>query len=242
MSEAELDGRVDWMLELTRARQVDLREVAIGELVEALLEAMLQALSAGGADLGRWGEWLGLGAHLALLRSRLLLPKDSPEARAAEAEAEALRRQLLDTAAMRRAAVWLDAQTVLGRDAFARGQPEADRAGRIGGDIVALMQACLVALRPLGSDEPYAPARPPLWRVIDAIALLSRILRVDPHGGELARFLPRVPVDGTAWELRCRAAVASTFLAGLELAREGTLNASQERGGPVFFAASGEGA
>ena len=41
-------------------------------------------------------------------------------------------------------------------------------------------------------------------------------------------FLPEVPYDMPEQELRCRVAVAGTFLAGLELAREGCLEVQQQ--------------
>ena len=89
-----------------------------------------------------------MAATLALLRSRLLLPPDGPEARAAQDEAEAMRRLLLERAALRHAAEWLDRQPQLGRDVFARGGV-ADAAARSGRttDITDLFRACLVALR-----------------------------------------------------------------------------------------------
>ncbi len=48
-----------------------------------------------------------------------------------------------------------------------------------------------------------------------------------PEGGGLETLLPRVDGEGAAQALRCRAALASTFLAGLELARAGTLRLEQ---------------
>ena len=48
------------------------------------------------------------------------------------------------------------------------------------------------------------------------------------EGAALAAFLPEVPVDTPNRELRCRVAVAGTFLAGLELTREGSVAVEQE--------------
>jgi segregation and condensation protein A len=72
-------------------------------------------------ELGRWGVWLVMAASLAFLRSRLLLPSDSPEAKAAEDEAEALRHRLVSRAQVRAAADWLERRPQLGRDVFGCG-------------------------------------------------------------------------------------------------------------------------
>ena len=74
--------------------------------------------------------------------------------------------------------------------------------------------------------EAYTPARPPLLRVADASVRITRLLSKGV-AGEIALFLPPVPADGPEPELRCRAALASTLMAGLELARSGAVRVSQ---------------
>jgi len=60
---------------------------------------------------------------LVRLRSDLLLPSDAPAARAAQAEAEALRRALAGRAEAAAAADWLRQRRQLGQEVFARGRP-----------------------------------------------------------------------------------------------------------------------
>jgi segregation and condensation protein A len=100
------------------------------------------------------------------------------------------------------------------------------------GGYVALMEACLMVLRGReGRPEEtslYRPAIPDLWRVVDALARIQTLLAEYPAGGDLAAFLPPVAEEATDRPLRARAALASTFLAGLELAREGTLALTQD--------------
>jgi len=74
----------------------------------------------------------------------------------------------------------------------------------------------------------YRPVVLDLWRVSDALTRIRATLAVDPRGGDLAQFLPAIAADATNRTLRARAAVASTLLAGLELAREGVLIIEQE--------------
>ncbi len=51
---------------------------------------------------------------------------------------------------------------------------------------------------------------------------------IGEEGAPLADFLPEVPVDAPERELRCRVAVAGTFLAGLELTRDGSIGVEQD--------------
>jgi len=93
------------------------------------------------------------------------------------------------------------------------------------GDLGALLRACLVALRVPAEADSWQPAQPALWRVADALARIGQVLDTAPDGGgaELRAFLPRIGPCAPERELRCKAAVASPLLAGMELARDGSL-------------------
>jgi len=257
------EGPLDWLLEQARAGRVDLARLPVLALVEQCVAALEAALAGRrgegrGDDTGpaapvpvplqRLAEWVIMAAWLAELRSRLLLPEDDPEARAARDEAEALRRQLADRARVRDAVTWLDAQAQLGRDVFARGGSgssgaKAERAA----DLPALLRTYARLMGPMAEQEKDAVYRPhlhPLWRVPDARmeALLPELLgaaSAGPEGGgvSLWSFLPgpealeaaglaadTVPDPALLW----RSAAASTLIAGLELAREGHLTLAQE--------------
>jgi segregation and condensation protein A len=236
------EGPLDWLLELARAARIDLRKLSILQLVEAFARALETALSTGPrADLSRWGEFLAMAASLTLLRSRLLLPPEHGEAKAAQAEADALRRQLIESDAMRRAAGWLDGRTLLGRDVFGRGVNAHEREARARvADVADLLRACLIALRVPEHADAYRPTLPQLWRVQDAVARITRLL-AEGVEGELGAFLPIVLPNGPAHDLRCRAAVASTLVAGLELCRAGRVCMAQDgaAAGVRISAASG---
>jgi len=111
---------------------------------------------------------------------------------------------------------------------FARPHPAPAREG----GYVALMEACLVVLRGrAGRPEiapSYRPAPPALWRVPDALARIRTLLAAHPAGGVLHQFLPPLATGEADYRLKARAAVASTFVAGLELARDGTACLAQE--------------
>jgi len=155
-------GPLDWLLELARAKKLDLAKLSIAALIEAFVTAMQAALAGRDtARIGHWAVWTVMAATLTELWSRLLLPPDSREAKAAQAEAEALRQQLLNRARMRSAADWLERRPQLGRDVFARGRPELHLGRGGAGDLTELLRACLVALRvPEAVAETYCPGRP----------------------------------------------------------------------------------
>ena len=138
---------------------------------------------------------------------------------------------LLGRAEISRAADWLEDRAQLGRDVFGRGQTDGAgviRAGRTG-DVTALLQACLVGVRlpaEAGAATGCPGRRSGAWptRPRGSGAMLPE---VGEEGAALETFLPEVPVDAPERELRCRVAVAGTFLAGLELTRDGTAEFTQ---------------
>ena len=226
------EGPLDWLLEMAQAQKIDLARLSIVALIEAFATAMEAALarriSGRAAELGYWGAWLVMAATLAFLRSRLLLPSDSPEAKAAEDEAEALRHRLVTRAQVRAAADWLERRPQLGRDVFGCGTGDRRHDGGRIGDITELLRACLVALCVPEQADADRPRPPPLWQVSDAIARLRQLLGELPDGSPLAAFLPNVGNAEPGRVLRCRVAVSSTLVAGLELARAGALALDQD--------------
>jgi segregation and condensation protein A len=71
-----------------------------------------------------------------------------------------------------------------------------------------------------------------LWSVQDALRRLADLVGSLPDWSTLERFLP----DMLAGPLERRAALASTLLAGLEMARGGAVRLRQERDfGPILL-------
>ena len=231
LSAEGFEGPLDWLLEMARAHRIDLAKLPIAALVQSFVEALEAALARPDRRppvLSRWGGWLVMAATLTQLRSRLLLPADAAEAKAALSEAEALRRQLVGREEMRAAADWLEARPQLGREVFARGRPEGHAVSR-GGDVTDLLRACLKLLQvPEEVVAVYRPRPPPFWLVSQAIARIESLLAEPTDEASLGAFLPAVGADVADREVRCRAAVASTLVAGLELARQGRVLLGQE--------------
>jgi hypothetical protein len=74
----------------------------------------------------------------------------------------------------------------------------------------------------------FRPKPPPLWRVSDALPRLRQLPGVLPDGSPLQAFLPQLGTEQPDSALRARAALASTLIAGLELARDGVLALDQD--------------
>jgi segregation and condensation protein A len=177
----------------------------------------------------RRADWVVLATRLVLMRTRLLFPA-SPEAAAdAAREADIELRRINELQRMRAASAWLQARPQLGVDVFAR--PAAEETRDVG--YVALMEACLVVLRGRPGTETFEPAPvyhvavPDLWRIGDAMERIKKMLPDYPEGAPMRAFLPEVRPEDSNRALKARAAVASTFVAGLELVKQDVLGLGQ---------------
>ncbi len=224
------EGPLDWLLDMARAQKIDLTKLPIAALIGSFSEALEAALARADGqapDLSRWGDWLVMAAALTQLRSRLMLPADEPEAKAALSQAEALRHQIVLRDEMRAAASWLERRPQLGRDVFARGRPEIAAASRTT-DIADLLRACLTLFRvPEELASVYKPRPPPFWPVQQALAHGRRVLETMPTRFPWEALLPVVRADHPRRERMCREAVCSTFVASLEIARGGIIALDQ---------------
>ncbi len=226
------DGPLDLLLELARGQKVDLARISILDLVDQYL-AVIEGARRVRLELA--ADWLVMAAWLAWLKSRLLLPKGLEAADEAEIAAEVLAARLRDLQAMRAAAVWLGARPQLGIEVFPRGAPEvfaATESSGISAELGGLMRAYMAALRRGTRHRTYKPARISLWGMKDALARLAVLVGVLPDWADLIAFLP----DQIVGPLERRAAVASTLLAGLELAKSGIVRLRQEAAfGPILL-------
>ncbi len=222
------DGPMDLLLDLAERQRIDLGQMSILTLAEQFTAA-LEALG-GRVPIERRADWVVLATRLVLLRTRLLFPA-SPEAAAdAEREAQAEIQRIEQMQVMRAAAAWLQAQPQLGQDVFTRPPPDETR--EVG--YVSLLEACLVLLRGKPATEAFMPPPvyrqviPDLWRISDAIERIQNMLPDFPEGAAMGAFLPAVPTADLNRTLKARAAVASTFVAGLELAKQEVLRLKQQ--------------
>lgn len=218
------EGPLDLLLDLARTQKLDLARISILALVDQYL-AVLEGARRIRLELA--ADWLVMAAWLAWLKSRLLLPDtQDPEA---EDAGLALASRLEDLQHVQQTAAWLAARPQLGLDTFPRGAPERltafDRT-TLAADLPGLVRAYMAARRRAAAADRYTPRRLALWTVADATARLHRLLGRTLPGAWTA--LDHVLPPSQATQVQRRAAVASTLLAGLELARDGTARLRQD--------------
>ena len=226
------EGPLDLLLDLARGQKVDLARISILDLVDQYL-AVIEGAKRVRLELA--ADWLVMAAWLAWLKSRLLLPKGLEAADEAEIAAEILAARLRDLQTMRAAALWLTARPQRGIDVFPRGAPETfaeTETFGISADLGSLMRAYMAALRRGTRHRTYRPARTTLWTVKDALARLAVLVGTLPDWSDFIHFLP----DWVVNPLERRTAVASTLIAGLEMAKSGTVRLRQDDAfGPILL-------
>jgi segregation and condensation protein A len=219
------EGPLHVLLALARSQKVDLLQLSIADLADQYLVFVQEARR---ANFTLAADYLVMAAWLAYLKSRLLLPREETardDGRSAEEDARDLAFRLLKLDAMRRAAETLQTCCILKREVFPRGDPEAIqiRSDRpFEGDLYALIQA-YVAQRTKEPVKTYHPRPPEAYSLEDARRRLRGKLSDLGVWTALAAVAPFAQVSGPS-----RASyVASTLAAGLELVREGVMEARQ---------------
>ncbi len=229
------EGPLDLLLDLARRQKVDLRRISILGLVDQYL-AYINRAEALRLELA--ADYLVMAAWLAYLKSALLLPRDEQEDPSPEELALRLQLRLQRLGAMREAAARLMTGDRLGRDVFARGAPEGlrvDRKNRWQCDWFSLVQAYgQIKARTVPAVH---MVRDRMVMTLDsAIARVSAMLGVRIDWMDLRDFLPaRHDAEWADPRLR-RSALASSFVAALELARLGKAELAQdETFGPLML-------
>jgi segregation and condensation protein A len=222
--ELELDGwegPLDLLLTLARNQKVDLKQISILQLVEQYLTYIDQARA---LRLEVAADYLVMAAWLALLKSALLLPRDVEADPSPEELALRLQLRLQRLQAMRDAGARLFARDRLGRDVFARGTPEGLRTLKMRAWDASLFELLQAYGQVNARTAPvvHMVARRDVMTLDSAIARLEAMLGVVINWTDLASLLP--PGDA---EYR-RSALASSFVAALELARTGRVDLQQE--------------
>ena len=226
------EGPLDLLLQLARHQRVDLAKISILALVEQYLEFIARARK---LRLELAADYLVMAAWLAYLKSCLLLPKEAQEEPSAEELALRLQMQLQRLDAMREAGARLMARDQLGRDTFPRGAPEGLKVVRSSAYDVTLYELLRAYgdIRGRSEHRIYEIKRRPIFALEEALDRLESLLGVTIEWTDLARFLPET--EDVSYR---RSALASTFVAALELARQGRADLSQaEAFGPLHLRA-----
>jgi len=236
---AAFEGPLHLLLELARTRKIDIAKVSIGEIADQYLAFIAEARA---SNMEIAGDYLVMAAWLALLKSRLLIPKpqlaeDEPDPQAIEA---ALRQKLMNLALARSAAKRLEELPQLGRDVFLNGQPQATVLTKQvvwRADLYELLNAYCAdrskAIRKKAYTTfvrrayPLDTARKKLEQALTKLDEWRSITALAPAGDDTG---PDAPPPESY--------LASTFGASLELTREGKAELQQsEAFAPLFVRA-----
>ena len=226
------EGPIDLLLALAREQKVDLGKISILALADQYLAFISRQRS---LRLDIAADYLVMAAWLAYLKSRLLLPQppEDDEPSGAELAAE-LEHRLRLLEAMQNAGRRLMARPRTGQDVFLRGAPEG----------LAIIPVPVFQLSLYELLRAYGECRRPakaavleiapssFYSMDDALKRLAPFLGRVPDWRELTRFLP----EEMRGEVYRRSALASTFAALLELARDGRIELRQDRTfGPLYL-------
>jgi len=226
------EGPIDVLLTLAREHKLDLTRISILALADQYLAFVAEARK---SNLELAADYLVMAAWLAYLKSRLLLPDlDQEDEPTGEQMAAALAFQLQRLEAMQNAGQQLMARSQLRRDFFSRGQPEFFKAL-----VNPVLEVTLFDLLKAYGDQKRRVQGGTLHiqpfqvhSVEDALIRLRSLLGSTPDWESLWQFLPEGILEG----LVARSALASTFAASLELAREGRLKLRQsDPFGPIYL-------
>jgi segregation and condensation protein A len=218
------EGPLDLLLTLSRTQKVDLRRISVLELAEQYLVFVEKARA---LRIELAADYLVMAAWLAYLKSRLLLPPDPTEEGPTGAELAAhLAFQLERLQAMREAAARLMGRDQKGRDFFARGAPQALAVARktvFEASLIDLMRA-YARLRTRDEFRPYAFDRTDIYPYEVA---LERLMAMVPGALDWTSLQAYLPEGWRGAPARKRSAIASTFAATLELAKQGQIELRQ---------------
>ncbi|MGD9803528.1 MAG: ScpA family protein [Hyphomicrobiaceae bacterium] len=224
---AGFEGPLDLLLALARTQKVDLAQISVLQLVDQYLAFMTEAKQ---LRLELAADYLVMAAWLAFLKSRLLLPREEKQEDETSAEelAARLHFRLQRLAAMRQAASQLFTRQRLGRDVFARGMPEGMRTIRerqYTADIYDLLRAYADQRKRTTVKRAHVVRRRVVWSIKDARQRLERLVGLSSGSWVqldlfIEQFLPTPELSRTA--------LASSFGATLEMAREGLIEIRQD--------------
>jgi segregation and condensation protein A len=177
-----------------------------------------------------------MASWVVLLRSRLLLPSSPAAQTNAEAEAQTLQAGLLALQEMQALATWLNARPQLGQDVFARGAPEllgalAQTDHQL--DVIEFLWATIELLddAAVDTDPVYRPFQIDLHKVSEARDRIFRLV-VQAVQTKLLQDLvpPTTGLDRSDAKSvrRHKSGWTSTFVAALEMAKQGEISLAQK--------------
>ncbi len=235
------EGPLDLMLDLARRDKLDLRSISILDLADQYLAFIREAQR---LRLELAGDYLVMAAWLTYLKSRLLLPKKpGPDEPAAEALVQDLAERLKRLEVIRKAGEAFGLLHAAARETYPRGKTGEHFetvvvAPRLAWEVSLVELVAAYAERRMASVKShYRIATRKTLSIPEARAILERLI------GRAAEWCP-MDVLLTAIrpnEAEPRSARASSFVAALELARDGTIELKQETAFAPLYLRRGQG-
>jgi len=217
------EGPLDLLLTLARQQKVDLAKISILALADQYLAFIEEARR---LRLELAADYLVMAAWLAYLKSRLLLPEPTSEVGPSAAEmANALALRLKRLEIIREAGIQIFDRAQLGRDIFARGDPEPIaeiRRPRWTATLYDLL-AAYAADRQKHALAHVRFAKRTVWSLAEARAAIERLIGMSNDWSRLDEYLMSYVVEPSM-----RATVmASSLATTLEMVREGVMEVHQ---------------
>ncbi len=239
---AGFEGPLDLLLALARTQKVDLAKISVLALTEQYLVFIAEAQK---IRLELAADYLVMAAWLAFLKSRLILPREeTPDDQPSGEELAArLAFRLMRLEAMRNAAAQLMTRKRLDRDVFARGMPEGVKTIRdrqYSAEIFDLLKAYSEQRQRTTVRRAHVVKKRQVWSVKDARLRLEALVgHSTVEWVQLDMFLEQyLPASDLG-----RTALASSFGATLEMARDGLIELRQaEAFAPIYMRRRAAGA
>jgi segregation and condensation protein A len=216
------EGPLDLLLTLARNQKVDLRQISILALVEQYLVFIDEARA---LKLELAADYLVMAAWLAYLKSALLLPKDPAIDPSPEELALRLQLRLERLNAMRESGARLMARDRVGRDVFLRGDPEGLRVVKARAWDCDYFELITAYGQVKARTQPvlHVVKRRQVMTLEEALERVSAMIGRAVDWTAIEAFLP----DFAEPAMR-KSALASSFVAALELAKRGAIDLQQE--------------
>jgi len=226
------EGPLDLLLDMARRQKVDLANISVLSLAEQYL-LFIEKVRKERIEVA--ADYLVMAAWLAYLKSRLMLPEIiDDEEPSGEMMAAILQFRLKRLEAMRNAAAQLVNRARLGREIFARGDPEPVSIIKETAFDTSLFQLlnAYAGMRERNEIVDYTPKKRVVWSLKDARSILERLIGEGSEWIALDKYLAQY----LASPAERNTVLASSFSAGLELVREGSMEMRQTLTfGPVLM-------
>ncbi len=213
-------GPLALLVEMARRRRVDLKAISMVELVSACLDQLSDF-----TRLEEKADQLLLAADLVAMKARLLTGDDV----AREDEEDELRRRALKLERIQRVAALLMGRDQLGREVWGRGAPEIERTEtQVEAGEVSILDVVRAYARLRLRDDVDAPVE--LRRIL-AMTLTEALEALGQRVEELDEWTELFAWAGKSARgqgVSARSQAAASFVAALEMARQGEVELRQD--------------